>query len=229
MAPFRRTHREPPEPSGETRPRDSKRPADVDRRDASGETDRRIVARAARAEGIISTRELLDAGLTSTAIRHRRAHGWLIRRHRGVYLVGAVAGPLATEVAALRACGERAVLSLGSAAALWRIRARVDGPIDVSVVGGDPRSRPGIRVHNVRSLESTTHRGVAVSTPARTLLDLATVTSADDLARAVEEARVLRLVTDAGLRALLEDHPRRAGTRALLHALAGEPHDPLRG
>jgi very-short-patch-repair endonuclease len=62
-----------------------------------------------------------------------------------------------------------------------------------------------------------------VSTPARTLLDLATVTSADDLARAVEEARVLRLVTDAGLRALLARHPRRAGTRALLHALAGEP------
>jgi very-short-patch-repair endonuclease len=216
---FRRTHRQPPDPSGETSPPDTKRRTDAERRDSSGETDRRIVARAARSEGIISTRELLDAGLTYTGIRHRRAHGWLIRRHRGVYLVGAVAGPLAPEVAALRACGDRGAISHYAGTALWRMRARVDGPIDVSVVGGDPRHRPGIRVHNVRTLEWTTHRGIPVTTPARTLLDLAAVVSAEDLARAVEEARVLGLVTDADLHELLDRHPRRAGTAALRREL----------
>ncbi len=81
------------------------------------------------------------------------------------------------------------------------------------------RHRPGIRVHNVRTLEWTTHRGIRVTTPARTLLDLAATVSADDLARAVEEARVLRLVTDADLRAILDAHPRRAGSAALRREL----------
>jgi very-short-patch-repair endonuclease len=115
------------------------------------------------------------------------------------------------------------VLSHAWAAALWRMRARVAGPVDVSVGGGDPRHRPGIRVHNVRALQWTTHRGIRVTTPARTLLDLAAVVGEDDLARTVEEARVLRLVDDAAIRAIVRGHPRRAGTRALLRLLDHEP------
>src|SRR5690242_3431523 len=63
--------------------------------------DRRVVARAALSEGVMTTRALLDAGLTHDAIAHRVAHGWLIRRHHGVFLVGAIAGPLADEMAAV--------------------------------------------------------------------------------------------------------------------------------
>ena len=185
--------------------------------------DRRVVARAAETEGVLTARALLDAGLSHDAIAHRVAHGWLIRRHHGVYLVGAVAGPLADEMAAVRAIGEDSALSHAVAAALWVVRSRVDGPIDVSVARRHARSRPGIRVHNVRTLERTVHRGIPVTTPARTLSDLAATTSFDDLARAVEQARVLRLVTDTGLREMVERNPGRPGTRALLRTLAHEP------
>ena len=183
------------------------------------EIDRRVVARAAQAEGIVSLEELSDAGLSYAQIRRRTRHGWLQRRHRGVYLVGAVAGPLAVEVAALRACGADAVLSLAWAAALWRMRAAVGGPVDVSIVGREARSRPGIRVHNVRALERTIHRGVPVTTPAWTLLDLAATLGAADLARTVEEARVLGLVTPADIERL----PGRPGRAALLDAVRVEP------
>jgi very-short-patch-repair endonuclease len=136
-----------------------------------------------------------------------------------VFGVGLLTGPFFEEMAAVQAIGEDAVLSIHASAALWRVRAKVDGPIDVTVAGRHARSRPGIRVHNVRSIEWTTHRGIRVTTPARTLLDLAATVSADDLARAVEEARVLRLVTDASIHAILEAHPRRAGTAALRREL----------
>jgi very-short-patch-repair endonuclease len=181
------------------------------------------VARAAQTEGVLTARALLDAGLSHDAIAHRVAHGWLIRRHHGVYLVGAVAGPLADEMAGVQAIGEDAALSHEAAGALWVVRPEVDGPIDVSVAGRRARSWPGIRVHNVRALERTVDRGIPVTTPARTLLDLAATIGFGDLERAVEEARVLRLVTDAGLRAIVERNPGRPGTRALLRTLAHEP------
>jgi very-short-patch-repair endonuclease len=184
--------------------------------------DRRVVAFAAGRQGIATAAQLRGLGLTRAAVRDRLRRGWLIPRHRGVFLVGPVAGPFAEKMAAVQAIGDDGVLSVHAGAALWRMRARVDGPIDVSVAGRHARSRPGIRVHNVRTLEWTTHRGIQVTTPARTLLDLAATVSADDLARAVEEARVLRLVTDADLRAILDAHPRRAGSAALRRELVVE-------
>jgi hypothetical protein len=104
-------------------------------------------------------------------------------------------------------------------AAFWRMRAAVGGPVDVSVVGRHARSRPGIRVHNVRALEHTIHRGIPVTTPAWMLLDLAVTLGAADLARTVEEARVLRLVTPADIERL----PRRPGRAALAATLCVEP------
>jgi very-short-patch-repair endonuclease len=181
--------------------------------------DRRVVAHAATVQGVATTARLVGAGLTRDGIAHRVAHGWLIRRHRGVYLVGPVAGPFAEEMAAAMAIGADAGVSNGAAAAMWKIRARIDGPIDVSVGGRHARSRPGIRVHNVSVLERTVLNGVPVTTPAWTLLDLAATLAADDLARAVEEARVLRLVTPADLERL----PRRPGRAALLRTLEVEP------
>ena len=183
--------------------------------DAAHEIDRRIVARAARSEGIVTTAVLLDAGLSHGEIVTRVRHGWLVRRHHGVYLVGAVAGPLADEMAAVQAIGEDAGLSYGAAGALWRVRSRVDGPIDVSVAGRHARSRPGIRVHNVRTLEWTTHRGIRVTTPARTLLDLAAVVSPHHLARAATEAEIQRLTSATSLAALVARYPTRAGTKAI--------------
>jgi very-short-patch-repair endonuclease/predicted transcriptional regulator of viral defense system len=227
MPRFRAPRRQPADAAHDIRARAEKRAPGEQAVDAAHEIrsaiDRRIVTRAARTEGVLTARALLEAGLSHDGIAHRVAHGWLIRRYHGVFLVGPVAGTLAEEMAAVQAIGEDSGLSHDAAGALWRIRATVAGPIDVSVAGRHARSRAGIRVHNVRTLELTTHRGIPVTTPARTLLDLAATVGADDLARAVEQARVLRLTSDTDLRALLAAHPRAAGTRALRRVLDVDP------
>jgi hypothetical protein len=89
-------------------------------------------------------------------------------------------------------------LHRGSAAVLWGFYRAWHGPPEVTVTDGRSRGRPGLRVYRTRQLdprETRRREGVPVTAPARTLLDLATLISERDLARAVEEAQVLRLVT----------------------------------
>ena len=60
-----------------------------------------------------------------------------------------------------------------------------------------PRSRPGIAVHRATTLatsELTRRHGLPLTTPLRTLVDLATTATPREFARAVAEAEVLRLV-----------------------------------
>jgi hypothetical protein len=145
MPRFRAPRRQPADAAHDIRARAEKRAPGEQAVDAAHEIrsaiDRRIVTRAARTEGVLTARALLEAGLSHDGIAHRVAHGWLIRRYHGVFLVGPVAGTLAEEMAAVQAIGEDSGLSHDAAGALWRIRATVAGPIDVSVAGRHARSR----------------------------------------------------------------------------------------
>jgi len=88
----------------------------------------------------------------------------------------------------------------------------------VTVAGDTSRSRAGIRVHQTTqslSLVAAVHDGLPLTTPARTLHDIATLLPQHQLDRAVEEAQVLRLVT-------LEELEQLPG-RALKRALHTEP------
>jgi very-short-patch-repair endonuclease len=109
-------------------------------------------------------------------------------------------------MAAVLAVGHDAAVSHRSAAGLWEILPRSNDEVDVTVTQGDPRHRPGIRIHRSRSLRHSLHDGVRVTTPLRTLQDLATIATRSDIERAVEEAQVRHLVT----RAELEPHGRLA-------------------
>jgi very-short-patch-repair endonuclease len=94
-------------------------------------------------------------------------------------------------MAAVLACGPGAVLSHRSAAALWEIRAW-SGPIEASA--RSKRGHVSVVVHRTRALtrhEATVHRGVPVTTVARTLIDLADVLDDAALSRAVNEARIV--------------------------------------
>src|SRR3954470_14722257 len=136
-----------------------------------------IAALAARQHGVVSRSQLLDLGVGVGAIKHRVAEGRLQVLHRGVYAVGHRA--LRREawwMAAVLAGGPGAALSYRSAADLWRIRPSSRTRIDVSV----PRHRrttPRLELHKVELQpdEVITERGIRVTTPARTLLDLASV------------------------------------------------------
>src|ERR1700730_2587139 len=87
----------------------------------SGDRNQRIMAIARAQRGIVSRQQLLAAGISDRVIHRRLATGWLERIHPGVHAVGPEAPiPLAAEAAALLACGEGAVLSHRTAAAIWK-------------------------------------------------------------------------------------------------------------
>jgi very-short-patch-repair endonuclease len=182
--------------------------------------DRAIAALAARQHGMVTTRQLAAAGLGRRAVAHRVATGRLVRRFRGVYQVGPVLAPFGREMAAVLACGATALLSHHSAAAIWAIRPHHDGDVHVAVAGHDQRSRPGLRLHRSLALIAAVHDGLPLTTPARTLLDLATVLPQHQLDRATEEAQVLRLTTREELQQVLDGRP---GSAALRRALHTEP------
>jgi very-short-patch-repair endonuclease len=178
--------------------------------------------------GVVSRAQLLAAGIGPGAIATRLDRHQLHPLHRGVYAVGHTAlAPLAREMAALLACGPGAVLSHWSAAWLWRLLELADDLVELTVPRSN-RRRPGLRVHRSRSLapeDVRMLRGLPVTAPARTLLDLAEVANARDLERAVDEALTQRLTTDAALVAVVERRRGHRGTGRLRGLLArrGEP------
>jgi hypothetical protein len=113
------------------------------------------------------------------------------------------------------------VLSDESAAALWELRRSAQGPIEVSVAA-DTDARPiGIRVHRRTILDQdlTTHRGIPVTSPVRTLIDLAVRLDPDPLEAAVNEADKRDLVDPESLRAALERRRGQPGVRVLRELL----------
>jgi very-short-patch-repair endonuclease len=166
--------------------------------------DERIARVAARQHGIVTAAQMYAAGLDRSAIRRRVAAGRLHQVFRGVYTVGhAGLGNEGRWMAAVLACGEGAVLSHRSAAELLKMLDPTDEAIHVSVpVAGGRRKRDGIRIHRIPSLPTaaTTRRdGIAVTSPARTLVDLRSTVSRDEFRRAVRQAEFRRYSIDAHL------------------------------
>jgi very-short-patch-repair endonuclease len=145
--------------------------------------------------------------------------------HRGVYLVGVLESPYSPLMAATLAAGPGALLSHYAAAFLWGLVAARNGPIDVTVPGRKARNRPDVRVHRaaLHPADAMRHHGIPVTSPARTLLDLATRVAQRDLDRAVEEAQVLRVASIPSLDEELSRYPRHRGIAALRNAQRSEP------
>jgi very-short-patch-repair endonuclease len=111
-----------------------------------------------------------------------------------------------------------------SAAALWRIWPNARSVEHVLTTRSGVRSQRGVRVHRSTTLlprDITRRDGIPVTTPARTLLDLAAELTPDQLVDALTHARVDRLVTDDALRDQLARNPRHRGARRLGDALTG--------
>jgi very-short-patch-repair endonuclease len=150
--------------------------------------------------------------------------GQLHRLHRGVFAVGHDALlPFARETAALLAVGEGAYLSHLSAARLWQIVPGEAQEVDVLRHPGRAHARPGIRLHEASHLEprdTRTHEHLPVTSPARTVLDLADSLTGRPLEKAIAEAWALKLITNTSLRDILARANGHRGA-ATLAALAG--------
>jgi hypothetical protein len=189
--------------------------------------DVRVALRAADQWGVLSTRELRGCGLSADAVTHRVRKGSLHPLHRGVYAVGHPNPPVEGRfLAAVKACGPGAVLSHYAAAAHWEFVRWDDRRPEVTVVGAATRVHRAIRVHRTAALERVDvvrHRGIAITSPARTLVDLASVLGYRPLRRAVRQALALRRVS---LRQLVEALSRlgaRRGVANLAHIVAAGP------
>lgn len=148
---------------------------------------------------MLSLDELRACGLTRDAVGVRVRNGRLHRRYAGVYAVGHTGLSLEGQfMAAVKACGPAAVLSHFSAAALFGLIRWEDRWPEVTVTSAGTHLQRGLRVHRTRLLDPgdvTRRRGIPVTSPARTLLDLAAVLPYPSLRRAIREAQSLHLVS----------------------------------
>jgi very-short-patch-repair endonuclease len=191
------------------------------------ESAARAVVRLARAQnGAISAQQLRAAGLTRHAILARVRSGRLVRQFQGVYVAGdPKLIPFACQAAALLALGPTAVLSHRSAAVVWGLAQPDVSMIDVTTIGGNPRSRPGVRLHRIQKLDQpdiTRHRNLRLTSPARTLIDFAAQAASSELAHGFGEARAKRLLTDRALNAALSRAPRNHPGAAIVRAMLRE-------
>ena len=182
-------------------------------------TEQRIAAIASRQGGVVGIAQLLDAGLTRDGVMRRVDAGRLHPVHRGVYAVGhrslAVTG---RRWAAVLACGPGAALSHHSAGAAWGILRGGGARLDVLVRLGGREPPSGVRLHRSRVLapgDVGALDGLPITSPARTLLDLAAALGPARLSTAVSRAEQRRLLDFADLRALVDRHPHRAGSPSL--------------
>jgi very-short-patch-repair endonuclease len=125
-------------------------------------------------------------------------------------------------MSAIVACGEGAMLSHRSGAALWGFGEETPGLVDVSVRRHCQVRRPGIRVHDRAGLwdrDLATRLGIPVTAPVRTFLDLTTVAGPKTVERAINEADKLDVIDADALRRALDDHRGQPGVRPLRRIL----------
>jgi hypothetical protein len=175
---------------------------------------------ASRQLALVTSTQLDEIGFGRGAREKWLATGRLKRLRRGIYMLPGVAPTWeASVLAAALAVGPGAVVSHLTAAQLWQL---FDGPPpepvrrSIHVTAPSTHKLAGVKLHRGRldDRERTRYRSIPLTTPARTLFDLATVLEADQLGCCVDEAVRRRLVTVNELGRLLRQHAG-AGRRRL--------------
>jgi very-short-patch-repair endonuclease len=186
---------------------------------------------ATRQHGCVSVAQLHVLGCSRHAISHRVAQGRLHPLHRGVHLLGADRPTtLGRYAAALLATGPSA-LSHRPATTAWDLLPSSPAAVDVTTPRARRPRHDGIIVHRSTTLapdEIRRRHGLPVTSPARTLLDLAATAPRRELERAVAEAHVRGLARREELEAMLARHAGHPGVAALRAAAQGTRSRPER-
>jgi hypothetical protein len=187
--------------------------------------NRELAIVASRQYGVFTHEQAAAVGMTNKAIKGRLRAGTWEPVERGLYVVAGTPVTWRREVqAAVLAAGDRAVASCLAAAALWRVPGFGEGRIDVSTPHGcDHKFTLGRLRQSCLLLPQhvSTVDGIPVTTPARTLFDLAAEVNFKRLERAANNALAMRLVTEAALVHTLDTMAKRGrtGTRAFRRML----------
>jgi very-short-patch-repair endonuclease len=152
-----------------------------------------IAERAAPQLGLITSSQLAELGASPRQIVSLRESGLLRRVHRGVYaLSGSPASSHQRLLAATLHAGDGAVASHLAAAWVWGFDGIVPTCIELSVPGDRrPRTDRAVvhRMSNLLSVDVTMRGPQPVTTPARTILDIAGLVPEHTLEEALDGAR----------------------------------------
>jgi hypothetical protein len=184
-----------------------------------------VAAIARRQHGVVARAQLLAAGISEDWIEQRLDKGSLIRVFPGVYRVGHAAPSVEADyMAAVLACGEHALLAEAPAAFLLGMIRTRRAP-KPRVLARTKRRIEGMDTARTRVFDRRdrmTWKGIPVTTPARTLVDLAASFSADELARAMHQADVLHRTTPDDVEDALSRKPNAKGAAQLREVIWGD-------
>jgi len=191
---------------------------------------------AQRQHGVVAYWQLLAWDLGRGWIQKQARAGRFHRVFRGVYAVGHPAiGRAGRAMAAVLACGPEAKLGFWWAARHYGLLDYAPSLVDVVVTGN--RSGPkGIRARRVQELhesECTIHQAIPITTVPRTLLDLASIATPQQLRRAANEAARQDWLDKRAAAELIDRHRGRAGIAnfravvAAVHRLTGRTRSDL--
>jgi hypothetical protein len=186
--------------------------------------EEKLARLASGSHGVVTRGEVLAAGVTKAELLHRVKTGALIPIHRAVFRVGHQApSVLARYMAAVKACGEGALLAGRAAAHLLGLLKTPPSLPEVLTL--TERRIRGIVTHRVRRTEltdATEWRGIPVTTVQRTLVDLAAALDEDELAGAVHRADARHHVRPDQIEQVLSRRHNWTGARKLRRVIWGE-------
>lgn len=191
-----------------------------------GERDRAAARIAGGQRTLVTPAQLASCGLSEDAVEYRLKAGRLHVVFRGVYSIGCGAlPPLALELAALLASGERSFISHRSAAFVWGMRKTPPAKVELSVVGRCCGSRNGMRVHRIRSIDRqdvSRKQGLWVSSSARVVLEIAAVGSREELIDVIDAGLALRRFGARDLKEVLARNRPCRGAARLAEVMADD-------
>src|SRR5438552_672305 len=182
---------------------------------------------AGRQDNLITWDQLVRIGIGRRAVARRVENGRWQRIHKAVYLIGPAPPTLSAKArAAAFTCGDGAAVSHRTAAVIWKlVPAPPEPELHITVPGRNPGVKPGIRIHRVAELASqdlAMRDAIPLTTPARTICDLAATEPVRDVESALAEARIHRLATDRQIKAVIARAPTRPGAPIIRKLLEAE-------
>ncbi len=191
--------------------------------------DQPISELARRQHGVVGRWQLIEDGWTEEEVKWRLRTGRLHRVHAGVYSLGPpqLLSRQGRWMASVLASGPGALLSHWSAAALWQVRPNSKSQIDVTVAHSSRSSKAICRhVSHVPSDERAVEEGIPATSVHRTIFDLASTVSVDEVVAMIKEAEYLNRWDRLSLRNLLDRYPGRRGSRKVRYALRRLKEEP---
>ena len=200
----------------------------------STETTRIMLGISKRQHGVVSRKQLVEAGIPPRTIDRRVSRAGLFVVYPGVYAVGRPTVSMEGIIlASLLGAGDGAVLGCRSAAAVWGFL-KHESPIEVLRLDGGTNQRARVKVEgkrwwpylhvmkprNLPEVETTIRDGLNLTSPARTLRDVAAFLSRRQFERIFTEADRLGVLEDEDLLRCAVQSQGKKGAQMLRRAVA---------